>query len=250
MISLDVNTDELIAFTHKLESIRRRALPIAVFNTLKGSAFDMRTGELMDSYNSNFKVKAKGFYRTRARVEVKKTFDVNRMRAEVGMVNRGKRADTGMGLQERGGTLEKQEHTPLRQARVGKSKQRVVAKRNRLSEIDKNNIIDANTSKVGNRKQRFIRAALYAERIKGKNAYVYGPKKGNKQFLFRVDRVKRKKNAGLTIKVTPLYLYRKRRDQSVDKTKFNQTAALRQQKKMNDLFIKNVQFQINKIKNR
>lgn len=235
---LNINTDEVVKFTNKLEQMHRKHLPLSVRNTLNSAAFDVKQKTMPESANKSFVNRNKNFFKATSRVEMAKGFDVHSMSAKVGFVG-GERNQAVRDLeqQEKGGKIEGRSFIPTDAARTGQSPVKMVAKRNRLNNI--NRIIDARKGRIqGNTPgQRFNKAVAKA----GSGGLVLAPYK-NEMYLWRVN--SDKKTSDGKWKLTLLYTYKKGRSVKVDNTNFMRRATDKSSAKINQFFIREAKKQL------
>lgn len=241
-MKINVNTDELVHFTKKLEKLNRSAFPVAVRQTLNTQAFQTKKKELIDEYNKAFTVRNRGFAKAFSKVNPATGFDIRRMQASVGMSdrdNKGKTNQAGENMEQQqvGGRIGGRTFIPTRFARVGSSNSRAVKKSMRLSELNKEKSIKkAPRTRFadGNGKQKFVRTAAYA-RVKRKKFIrtdtmlykVGGGTSGKYNYRFRK----------LSVSITPIYSIKKGRSVSINSPNlFTQRAALRVNKRADRIF--------------
>jgi len=255
MNNVVVDTREIESFAKKLGTLPKQALPSAVRNTLNSLAFDVKQRSLPISARKNFENRSKNFFKANSAVKQATGFNLQTMHSVVGMSeDRLQNKKTNYAVkdleqQEEGGTIDKRSFVPMKQARTGNSNNKTVRVPNRMQAI-KGKKITGMSSRIGkggnNKKQQFIRAAIYA-RTK-EDGYVLGNKtaKGG-QTLFRVDRfdhnIKTKK---ARFKFTPLYNVQAGRKVKVKATHFMEEAAKHTTKKTNAIFKKASEFQFQK----
>lgn len=134
MSRLNVNIDEVIEHTVRLEKINRSAFPVAVRQSLNDAAFDHKQRTLPAAYRSEFTERNKGTIRAFSRVQVAKGFSVNKMRSISGIVKSGRDVTDGLARQESGGSVDRR-LIPADSARVSGQNNRSVKSRNRLKVI-------------------------------------------------------------------------------------------------------------------
>lgn len=261
MAELNVNTDELVEWTNRLEKMHKSDFPVAVRQTLDGAAFDMKKDTLQKQAHKAFTVRQKNFFKATSVVNKAEGFDLKKMEATVGFSREKQKRESyavsDLEEQERGGKLEDRPFIPLKPARTSGSTAKKVKKRARISDItqivDPLNEAHGNTeaeSKIVGYKgkgstdaERFILAAIFA----GKGGHVLSTVTdgaGNR-FVLKINSINTKGN-NTKISTTPLYLYREGRDISVKSKKFREKAAKESTDKLDDLFIKNARGRIQK----
>jgi hypothetical protein len=241
-MKLNINTDAVVIFTNKLEKIHRSALPVAVRASLNSAAFDVKKRTLLKETSESFTIRQKNFFKANSRVEQAQGFNMNTMRATIGMVEGGLKGGNNYAVkdleqQERGGTIKGKAFIPLKAARVGGSDIKVVRPQNRLSAINK--VVNARKTKGVSDKQKFNFAAHQA----GIGGYVLAKYKA-KEILWRVNSLEGK------IKLTPLYSYKEKRSVSVKPKGFMQKASMESAQLIEKFFILEAKKQIAKYADR
>lgn len=217
---LNINTDELVSYTNKLEKLHRSALPVAIRGTLNDVAFEMKKTTLLKSAHHEFKERQPNFFKANSKAEPAKGFSIPEMVSEVGMVSSGLHSPNtnyavrDLEQQEIGGEIGGRSFKPLPGARKGGSGN--VRPNVRISTLLKaGNIIDSRDSAGANKIQQFIRASIHA----GKGGYVFGGK-----ILWRVKSIKRV-GRNTIFKKEKLYSFTKSGTAHVHATGFMRKAA-------------------------
>ena len=240
--SIDINANDAVLFSNKLEGLRKTALPYAVRNTLSNTAKDVKTKTMIATSGKSFIKRKPQFFKYASTVQFAKGTDINTMNAKVGfrdIPNDKGRAVEDLEKQEHGGTIGGRTFVALKEARAAKSWHRSVKKRDRIAALNK--IVDSEDAKGSSPKQRFTKSVIHA----GKGGLVRGNQKA-RNIVFRVNKIVRKRgdtSAGLT----PLYSVDKGRKVEPKATHFMRTASMRSAKKMPDIFKHEAQRQINRI---
>ncbi len=244
MIQLNINTDAVVKFTAKLEKLHRSALPSAIRGTLNNAAFDLKQNTMPKSVAKNFKRREPRFFSANSKYEKASGFDVSQMKATFGFFennisNQGSNyAVQDLEQQEYGGEIKHRNYVGLEGARKGKSRLGNIRPNARLSVIKK--IINGKEAKGVNWEQRAIKSAVFA----GVGGFVLMPgRKGS--VLWRIDSLKRK-SGNIVFKKTKLYSFNKNRVVKPHATHFIMNASIETQKKMDDIYIKEAQRQIEK----
>lgn len=96
-----IKTDELVNLTLALQEINDVALPFAVQNTLNKIARDVKINTLHDSTNKYFDIKKKSFFKANSGFKSHKAkevnYNINRLKAEVGIIAARKPFDKATG---------------------------------------------------------------------------------------------------------------------------------------------------------
>lgn len=242
MIELDINTDAMVVYSRKLEQLSRSALPVAVRMTLNDAAFDVKQKTLQESAKKNFIQRAPTFFKVFSGVNKASGFNINSMKAEVGMTANGNQtaqtAVAHMQQQEIGGAI-KDGLDYLKAARSGSNRRRV----KKGNYFDKSNLVRGAFKRPNaSAKSRFVAAAIVAlqtgKLMKFKSA-------AGKTLFARVismsSSLSKKKFGRLQIKTQ--ILYEDRQTVHIKATHFSREAAMITQKKMPDMYYKNAKKQ-------
>jgi len=241
---LKIDSSAAVSFTNKLEKLHRSALPNAIRGALNKAAFDVKQRTMLQSAERTFIIRQKNFFKANSRVDMATGWNVNQMQSTVGFVEQGLSGENNYAVddleqQERGGTIHSRSFVPTDVARGG-SNAKPVRPGNRLSGINK--IVNSNHG-TGTRKERFIKAAVFA----GVGGYVIG--NSEKKILWRIDAIT-KRGAGVKIRMKPIYSFEENRDVKVKATGFMRTASLESGSKMDDFYIQEAKRQIEKLMNK
>lgn len=243
-MELNINTDEVVKFTNKLEKMHRSALPVAIRGALNKAAFDVKQNTMPKSAEREFVNRQPNFFKANSRVEMAKGFDVQSMEAVVGFTEQGLKGGNNHAVkdleqQERGGTIQSRSFVPMSTARSSKSAAKNVRPINRLSNV--NRIINSNTNGSGSKKQNFIKAATEA----GPGGYVIG--NNPKKTLWRIDSIIQR-GGRTVIRKTPLYSFQDNRSVTVKATGFMKEASLQSVKRIEEWYIAEAKRQIERLK--
>ena len=226
---ININSNAVVSYTNKLEQIHRSALPSAVRNALNTTAFNVKTDTMPKSASKAFTERKKNFFKANSKVTKASGFEIKDMKSIIGFVplSGTNKAVDELQQQEDGGTIGSRSFIPTKEARVGGSMDRQVRVNLRMSAIKSKRIINAEKGK-GSAKQRFVRAAIKAKQLHGKDAFVLGNKwGGGKQTLSRIDRVAiNRKDKTVSFKRTPIYTYMPNRKVKVARTNFMKRASM------------------------
>ena len=227
-VAFNVDTDAVIDFTNRLETLTRSAFPAAVRETLNSLAFDVKQGTMPKEAEQAFESRKKNFFKKSSRVNMARGFEVDHMQSEVGFLPfpDSEQAVENLNEQERGGTIEGRAFIPIDSARVSKSNKRLVSKKNRISSI--RNIANIKNARGASKGQRIIKTVFHA----GEKGHVLIG-----ETLFRVEKLTR--GSGRTkFKLKALYNYKKGRSVKVKATHFMEKSAVKSSLKANDFYIK------------
>lgn len=237
MAQLNINTDALVAYTNRLEKLHRSDLPIAIRSALSKAAFETKTRSLPNISKKTFTNRNKTFFKSKSRFKSARGFDIDKMKATVGMVdlrrNSNDHAVRDLEQQERGGKISGKSFIPTDKARVANNNARGVAARNKLSRLSIRDAIRTRKSKGKTKGQRFVRSAIAAKSKFGSRALIL-----TRSMLFRINSVRFNKGTGrVRLKITPLYSFKRGRSVNVSATNFMRRSSIIQAKKM-DVFYK------------
>ena len=237
--TIDINTDELVRFSNKLERLNRSSLPKVVRNTLNTVAFDVKKNTMPKSANQQFVNRDKNFFKANSRVDMAKSNNINGMRSIVGFVSnnatKSNQAVEDLSIQERGGTISGRTFIPMNESRTSKSFNRMVAKRNRTRNL--RNVVVSSAAKGANPNERFIKSAIHA----GVGGIVVRTKAA-----FRIEKLTRQGN-NTKVRAKAIYSYKKGRSVRVRGTRFFGRSVDLSAKKMDGVFVKNAKTEINKL---
>jgi hypothetical protein len=237
-MQLNINSDELVKFTNRLERLSKNDVPRVIKKTLDKVAMDVKKTTMPKTASQEFTTRRANFFKANSRVEFSKSSrNMNDLYSTVGFVplSGTNKAVDDLEQQEHGGQIGGRSFVPLDQARVGRSYSRNVQAKNRLSNL--NNIASARSNRARSRKARFIRTAIHV----GQGGVFIS----ERNIVFRVDKIKRfRGERNTSLKLTPLYSYKRGRSVRVDKTKFMERSSLESAQKLNDTFIDEAQKQI------
>jgi len=240
MPEFNVDTDEVIALTNRLEKLNNSAFPNAVRGTLNGMALDVKKNTMPDEADDSFIIRQKNFFKAHSAVDFARGFDVDSMKSEVGFIERRPRnmAVKNLEEQEEGGTIGGRSFLALHQARISKTITKLVAKRNRISGIK--NIVKTSDQKGSSEGQRFIQAVFVA----GVGGVVFSKFNG-RGMVWRVESLQ--KNARGRFRLTAIQSYKEGRTVKVKATHFMKKASLRSAKKGDEIYFKEAERQFNKV---
>jgi hypothetical protein len=241
MARINIDNSKVVAFTNKLEKMRKSDLPVVINQTLNDAAFDVKTRSMPKSVKSTFTERNKSFFRSVSRVKKSSGFNINNQKSQVGFIGSGSKKEAVKGLedQERGGTIQDRGFIANDEARTGKSNSRQVSAKNRLGKVK---FIDARKSKGNTKKQKWMAAAF---KSKETGVAVLGNHigKGGARTVSRIRSIKRTKG-GIKIKRTILYSYKEGRKIKVKATHFMRRASNESGLKIDNFFIKNAKKRI------
>jgi hypothetical protein len=242
-VTINVNTQASVAMVERLKSLHRSGLPLAIRGTLNAAAFDVKMNTLDDSATQNFIRRSPTFFKRFSGVERAQGFDVNSMRATVGMTANGvPRAETAvrnMEKQEYGGKIT-EGLDYLAAARTSRDLDRPVQTRKRF---DRTNVVRGKFKYPGTTKSRKIAAAYVALR-EDKYQKV---KIGSRNFYRIVTSVRKLTKGRVKVNSRLIYVSRSGSIQPIKPTHFAREAAERTQPKIPYFFNKEAQKQINRL---
>ena len=160
---ININSDELVKFTAKLEKLGRADLPIAVRGTLTELAFRMKgtsgkRGQIeLQAKNEFDYIRNKTLFRAMTGVTKAKGLKMSSMVSESGIIKRSGKDQVAEGLaQQQEGGKTKSKTTPLNPSRIGKNLSKKVRRTSYNRTLGKP--IEATNA----RGKRFIKLALRA----------------------------------------------------------------------------------------
>lgn len=233
-VELNVDADELVSFTNKLEKLPRAAFPNAVRGTLNGLAFDVKKNTMPKSAERHFTIRQKNFFKANSRVQMARGFDVESMESIVGFVPFGgtNTAVDDLETQEKGGLIPGRSFIPMDAARTSKNPGRIVARRNRISGIK--NVVRTSDAKGKTPGQKFVKSVIHA----GKGGHIL-----HQNTLFRVDRLVRA-GSNWKFRLTPLYSFEAGRKARITKaTRFMEKAIKETGRKADEMYFKEAERQ-------
>lgn len=243
-MSLSINVTEARNLVIKLSKLHRSALPVAIRQAISKTALDVKQNTLISESRNNFTIRQKDFFKANSKVEFAQGFDVDKMRATIGMIEGGLRGGNNFAVQdlkaqELGGNIGGKSLIPLTTARAGGSMSKLVRPNARLAAIKR--VVNSRNSKGKSKQEKFINAALKA----GAGGYVLGSPDKGEQILWRIDSIN-SSGKDKKIKKTPVYDYKKGRSVHVKGHHFMKNASLKSAKKLDDLFINEAKKQVEK----
>lgn len=247
-MELNINTDELVIFTNKLERLHKSALPIAIRGALNNAAFDVKQRTMLKTSKDDFVNRQPNFFKATSKVKAASGFDMGSMQSEVGFTDTGLKGEKNFSVkdleqQERGGTISGRSFIPLKTARGSNSDSKPVRPSNRIS--DKKNLKKISDAKGSTWSVRAIKTAVHV----GVGGFMLatggkGPQKTGQ--LWRVKSIER--SGGRTrFKVDKLYSFSKTRKVTVHKTNFMKRASLWSASNLEKFFIEQAERQFAKL---
>ena len=134
-VKFNVNSDDFVKLTARLERLNKKAFPSTVRTTLNSLAFKSKQELPSTMKKKGYEERNKNFTKFISRFERVKGSNVKAMSSRFGVadVTRGVAAKN-MEQQEKGGSIDKK-YIPLTTARTGKKNSKSVAARNRMSKL-------------------------------------------------------------------------------------------------------------------
>lgn len=251
-MQLNIDTSAVVAFTNKLEKMKRSALPSAIRETLSRTAMDVKRVTMPETSQKHFINRNKTFFKANSRVEFAKGWDVKTMKSVVGFTPHTARANEEavreLRQQEHGGDIDSRSFIPLDNARSG-GIATPVRPMNRLARIrnqvgDLKNIPDVrNAPRARSGRQAYIKTAMMA----GERGFIIAGLHG-KRIVYRINSIRRN-GRGMQVKSTPIYSLKSGRSVSIDDdTHFMREASLKSARKMEKFYIEEASKQIARLK--
>lgn len=220
---INVNSNNLVRLTDKLEKLGRSNLPLAVRSTLNDAAFDMKTKKIQPIFNQKFTTRKKNFIRSHTAFNKSpNTFNLAAMNSHAGIIRGKSNSGDELVNQEFSGTIKNREYIATEQARIGKSKIRTLSRKNRLLKV-----------KPPKYHAKSFMKSAYKVGVGGIVFY--------KKWIFRIDAIRKGK-----IKSTPLYIVNKTRSVKIKRTPFLAPASQKTAKEIDNFFIKNANYRLKK----
>jgi hypothetical protein len=228
---VNINSNQLVKFRNKLEKTSKTAFPNVVRKTLNDVAIDMKKREMPKSAKREFINRRPNFFKAKSRIDFASGRSVSAMSSAVGFVG-NEEAVNNLPKQEFGGTIERRTLIATDAARVGKSRRKVVRRKNAMRNIKR--IYDPKKVSGANQKERWIKSVIAA----GKGGLVRGTY--NENIVFRIKSI-RKNKSGTVANTEAIYSLEKGRSVDVAATGFMRKASLKAVNKAPDYFIKQAQ---------
>jgi len=223
----NINTQACVVLVNKLEQMHKSAMPLAIRGTLNAAAFNVKMKTLDESATQNFIRRSPTFFKRFSGVNRATGWNINTMRAEVGMTAEGGGASElsarvavkNMEKQEEGGKItEGLEY--LSASRAGGDSNRLVVGSKRWK---KANVIRGAFTRSGTTKSRVIAAAYASLKERKLQAVMI---KGRK-FYRQVTAISKTKKGKIKISSKLLYGIRNNSNKPIEATHFSREAAER-----------------------
>lgn len=244
----NVNTQACVVLVNKLEQLHKSALPLAVRGTLNAAAFDVKMRTLDISATQNFIRRSPTFFKRFSGVNRATGWNIESMRAEVGMTAEGggasetaaRAAVANMEVQEEGGKItDGLEY--LNAARVSGSAGNLVSSSKRWK---KANIVRGNyTRNGGTAKSRMIAAAFVAMNEKKLQAVMINGRK----FYRQVTAIRKTAKGKIKITSKLVYAVRNANQKPISATHFSREAAMMTVPRIGEFWLIEAHKQIDRI---
>lgn len=244
MPTFDVNNDNIIALTAKLERLNKSAFPSAVRNTLNNAAFQTKN-EIPITAAKVFVTREKTFFKRFSIVDKAEGWNINKMVATVGInASLNKELAENLESQEFGGMVKGRKLIPHDEARSGGSQNKRVSPANRHPQVKIHDATPAFKAHKGTRNSKFI-AAIMSTAKSGKTDMMLS--NGPRGMVYRMTKLSSSRKTGkLNFKLKKLYSVRRIKNHTVESSKFVERSALQISKNIDDIFVKNAEFQFKK----
>lgn len=244
MATFDVNTDESIKLTVKLNKLHRSAFPVAVRGTLNDAAFETKKN-VPKVANRKFTTRQKSFFRAFSTVDKAKGFDLRNMRATSGINSaKGDEVAEGLEAQEFGGTIMGRKLIPMDSARTSNSHAKKLRKKNQFRQLGKT-VRMRSTGGRGTRKSRFVASVMKANSLGAKNMIITT---GGRGTLYRISGVSQSiRTRKIKFKMQALYHYRNTKFSRVQPSPFMEPSATLAAKKMDKFYKKQADRQFKRL---
>lgn len=242
---LDVNNDESIKLSAKLEKLHKSAFPSAVRNTLNKAGFEMKNQVPLVA-SKVFITRQKSFFKRFTVVEKAKGFNVDKMQAKVGIdATKDKTLADNLEAQELGSMVKGKKLIPHDDSRVSKNQNKRVSSRNYLNKVKAHNASRAYKSNKGSRKSKFISAIMSTS--KSGKRYMLLKTNSNKGMVYEVSNVSsNRRNKKLKFKVKKLYSVREKNTHKVKASRFMEKSAMFVSKDIEKFYKEAAEFQFKK----
>ena len=218
-MAFDINTKAMIDLTAKLGELHRSALPVAVRGTLNNAAFETKR-RIPQTASRKFTTRNRSFFRAFSSVNKAGGFDINTMKASVGInAQKGSKVAEGLEKQEKGGAIKGRKLIPHDKGRVSGAHNKRVRKKNQFAGIK---IHDAKKKQSGRINYLLI-------------------KKGGKGTVFEIKQTGRKR------KLVPVYHYRNTKVSRVKPSPFMRPASIIASKQMGKFYAEQAERQIKRL---
>lgn len=246
-IVININTDAYVVLVNKLEQLHRSALPLAIRGTLNAAAFDVKMRTLDESATQNFIRRSPTFFKRFSGVNRATGWNINSMRAEVGMTAEGGAASelaarvavANMEAQEEGGKIT-DGLDYLAAARTSGSRDKTVAGKRRWKAA---NLVKGSFKRGGTTKSRMV-AAAYIALSESKLQKI---KINGRNFYRQVTSISKTSKGKVKIKSKLIYVSRSGNIKPVEATHFSREAAERTQPLIPTYFQLQAQKQIDRL---
>lgn len=240
----DVNNDEAIKLSARLERLHKSAFPSAVRNTLNRAAFETKKN-IPKVAASKFVTRQKTFFKRFSTVDKSKGFDVDKMVSTVGIDSRlNKELAENLESQEFGGIVRGKKLIPHDESRIGKRQDKRVSSRNYLNKVKIHNATRSFKRAKGTRGSKFV-AAVMSTAKRGKKHMRLDS--GTRGIVYEVTSVKSNiRSKKPSFKIKKLYSVRSNKSHSVKSTGFMLKSATLASRNMNQYFKENAEFQFEK----
>lgn len=234
MIEININSDEFVSFTEKLERLSSSVLPKVVRGTLNGLALDVKKTTMPYEAGKAFVGRQKNFFKASSTVNFARGSSIEQMESQVGFSKLGDSdAVENLEKQEHGGKIKGRSFIPLNSARKGRNIKNAVEARYRIGRIK--NVKRASRQR-GSKGEKIIKAVLKAN----KGGYVIG----ENGIVFRVERLSTARNVKFKLKA--IYSFEKGRSVNVKATHFMEKATNKTTTKGPEIFKKEAEYRFKK----
>ena len=163
--AFNINTDEVVVLTQKLEQLHRSAMPVAVRQSLNRAAFNMKTKGVSEMAGRKFIIRRPTFIKSHIGYNKSpNTFDINKMVSEVGIIQGKSRSGDQLEKQEFGGRISDR-NVPTIHVRIGEQLKNKITGKYYYKKFQ-----SVTSGHLSRNRQRTI--------IKGRNGSIYQVKKG------------------------------------------------------------------------
>lgn len=252
--TINIDSTAMQRWIVELARIHKSAFPIAIRRTLNEVVLYTKQVTMPQVTDRDFKKRKPTFWRATSHVEFASGFNVNTMAAIVGFTAPQDKKESGHATQdleeqEAGGSIDKRAFIAEKGGRTVKGNVRdkysMAYINSRMSVKTRSSIVDSLESQGKNSPEKFIRAAIAA----GKGGFVLGTdRKNGARALLVINSIHRLTTGRTVVNSTPIYSVRAKRKAYVKATHFMAESAQQSAGKMEVMFMRNVQKEIEKVR--
>lgn len=234
---MDVNTDDVVKYTAKLERMHKSDFPLAVRGTLNDLAFNQKQTELMIAAEQVFVIRNKGFIKAHTGVIKADGWEVNNMQSICGVMPKGLVAAQQLEKQETGGTIPGRQMIYVDPARGGSKEKRVQTR----NWVQKYGYVQGAPNRRRGRKSAIVAQAMVAKNTRK----LVKIKTRSSDHFFKVNSIRfsgRGLSRRVNMRMTAIASYERGRSIRLSKKRpFMEISGKKSLAKAGQLFIKNAE---------